>query len=101
MPLTNCKQCGKEIPFAICKCPSCNKEYKHRDWYPDQYQAFLCGKRVRVETTLGGYRGEGVVDRVVSSRFGRLALVPEISETTWWLTSDCQVVAETPGETHG
>lgn len=45
----------------------------HREMYPGQYTHPLCGKLVKLKGSLGkGFR----VERVVSSRFGLLA-IPE------------------------
>ena len=46
----------------------------HRELYPEQYVHVLCGKRVRTSTTPPG-KNEGVVERVVESRFGLLAIL--------------------------
>lgn len=61
----------------------------HKRRYPEQYSHPLCGKRVRVETH-AGVQGEGVVERVVNSRFGQLASVPDISTEVWWRVQDCK-----------
>lgn len=70
---------------------------EHRRLYPDQYQHPLCGKTVRVRK-----RGEpgasgnaaindvsGVVERVVSSRFGMLANLKGKADA-WWLLQDLE-----------
>lgn len=62
----------------------------HKRRYPEQYNHALCGKRVQVKTS-AGVQGEGIVERVVHSRFGQLAIVPEISTETWWSVLDCYI----------
>lgn len=71
---------------------------EHRRRYPEQYSHPLCGARVRVRTE-AGVQGEGVVERVVHSpRFGPLASVPSISETTFWRVQDCVRVEDGVGK---
>jgi hypothetical protein len=59
----------------------------HRELYPDQYTHPLVGRRVVVRTRAGG-RGEGVVERVVSTRFGLLAIL-DGDATQAWRVDDC------------
>ena len=67
----------------------------HRRRFPDQYNHPLCGKRVRVDTN-AVFQGAGVVERVVErvvkSRFGLLASVPDISTETFWRVQDCREI---------
>jgi hypothetical protein len=71
-PLRDCPDCGKPVQPISAKCPWCGRAFSHRDCYPEQYQHPLVGKRVRVSTRKG-HEEEGVVERVVSTRFGLLA----------------------------
>lgn len=63
----------------------------HKRCFPEQYSHPLCGKMVRVKTCAGD-QGSGVVERVVSSRFGMLANIPSISTEDWWRVQDCHEV---------
>ncbi len=48
----------------------------HRELHPEQYKHFLVGRFVTV--VVGGrILTTGVVERVVDSRFGRLAILPD------------------------
>lgn len=57
----------------------------HRERYPEQYEHPLVGRRVRVP----GTNVEGVVERVVDTRFGKLAV---IGGTNAWPVQKCEVV---------
>lgn len=46
---------------------------QHREMFPEQYEHPLCGKEVFVEGVQDPIRG--VVERVVGSRFGPLAIL--------------------------
>ena len=74
--------------------PSAPAGPSHRDLYPDQYVDPLCGLRVRVAnaTDDGGKPVEGTVERVVSSRFGALAILAEYGAARAWPTGDCTPV---------
>jgi len=68
----------------------------HRTMYPEQYAHPLCGKTVRTSTTPPG-KNEGVVERVVTSRFGPLAILegsdgPHDSGDIAYAVSDLEVV---------
>jgi hypothetical protein len=67
---------------------------RHRDLYPAQYAHPLCGLRVRVEnaTDDAGAPLCGIVERVVTSRFGRLAILAEYGAEQAWLASACRPV---------
>ncbi len=64
-----CPRCDEETPKISAACKVCGAARKHRDCYPEQYEHALVGKRVRVEKV--GL--DGVVLRVVSTRWGLLA----------------------------
>jgi len=54
----------------------------------------MVGKRVRVETH-AGVQGEGIVERVMGSRFGQLAHVEGVGEPdkfVAWRITDCKEV---------
>ena len=60
----------------------------HREAYPEQYAHELCGKRVTANNFVSF-----VVERVVSSRFGQLALVQGNCETAY-AVNNCKVVED-------
>jgi len=62
----------------------------HRQQYPEQYNHALCGKNVNVVTHAGS-QATGIVERVVTTRFGPLAILEGIDETAWAI-SDCKVL---------
>jgi len=62
----------------------------HRETYPEQYEHPLCGRRVRVVTG-AGFQTDGVVERVVSTRFGLLAHLEGEPRVAWAL-NDCTPV---------
>jgi hypothetical protein len=66
----------------------------HRDRYPAQYTHPLCGLRVRVEnaTDDAGAPVCGIVERVVPSQFGQLAILAEYGTDQTWLASACRPV---------
>ena len=57
----------------------------HRELYPGQYSHPLVGKRVRV------HGKEGVVERVVNSQFGQLAILKGGGNTAW-AVEDCKPI---------
>lgn len=59
----------------------------HRKLYPEQYVHELVGQQVTVSTK-GMVRIQGVVERVVSSRFGLLAIIAG-HEGKAWAVKDC------------
>ncbi len=59
----------------------------HRELYPDQYAHPLCGKRVRVKSD--DHEFEDVVERVVMSRFGELAILEGQPHTKAWSVRSC------------
>jgi hypothetical protein len=66
----------------------------HRDLYPAQYADPLCGLRVRVANSSddSGKPVEGIVERVVPSRFGPLAILAEYGAARAWPAADCKPV---------
>jgi hypothetical protein len=82
-----CSKCQAVIPRAAAVCHHCQQERTHRDCYPEQYQHSLVGKRVQVRTCTG-YETSGMVERVVTSRFGLVAFL-DGSNTQGWLLEDC------------
>jgi hypothetical protein len=61
----------------------------HRRAFPDQYRHPLVGKRVQVNT--GKFQTEGVVQRVVNSRFGQLAKLEDNTET-FYAVAHCKEI---------
>jgi hypothetical protein len=59
----------------------------HRESYPEQYNHPLCGKEVRIKTN----GTVGTVERVVDSRFGKLAILKGNSVTAW-LVDYCETL---------
>ena len=60
----------------------------HRELYPEQYTHPLVGQDVKVSTRAGA-RIEGIVERIVTSRFGLLAIIAGDQEGRAWAVSDC------------
>ena len=60
----------------------------HRKLYPEQYTHELVGKHVAV-TVKGKVHVEGVVERVVSTRFGLLAIITGEDPLKAWAVKDC------------
>ena len=60
----------------------------HRELYPKQYTHRLVGQNVKVSTK-GVLRVEGIVERVVSSRFGPLAIIAGDQKMRAWSLKDC------------
>jgi hypothetical protein len=85
-----CPKCNRPNPPAAARCCWCPYEFGHRDCYPDQYRHPLVGKRVKVRTRTS-HETEGVVERVVQTRFGPLAHLEGGGDTAW-LVSDCTPV---------
>jgi hypothetical protein len=67
-------------------------EKTHRELYPGQYEHPLCGRLVAV-VTAGRERARGVVERVVPSRFGPLALL-QGGPATAWPVAACRLAEE-------
>lgn len=63
----------------------------HRELYPQQYSHPLVGKRVKVSSAADPI--EGRVERVVSSRFGQLAILEGYGAEQAWQVSHCRVIA--------
>jgi hypothetical protein len=63
----NCPDCSRPIPRGVLECPGCQREFSHRDHYPEQYSHPLVGKLVNAGGT------ERIVVKVVTTRFGKLA----------------------------
>lgn len=63
----------------------------HQEKYPKQYSHALYGTMVRVVTHKGQLQKTGVVERVVQSRFGMLAILQGKDETGWRV-QDCKPV---------
>lgn len=62
----------------------------HRDLYPEQYAHPLVGKRVRVaDSTV-----EGVVERVVESRYGPLVILHAYPPDLAWSITKITVIEE-------
>ena len=66
----------------------------HRDLYPEQYTDPLCGLRVTVDGAVdaSGHPVEGTVERVVTTWFGRLAVLVEHGPSTAWAADRCRPV---------
>ena len=81
-----------ELNATLARIEEAQKEGRalsHREAYPEQYSDPLVGKTVRV-VTKGQERIRGRVERVVGSRFGKLAHI-EGDDKNFWSVSDCQV----------
>lgn len=83
-----CKACSGLTPRISARCRACNAERTHKDCYPEQYAHPLVGKRVRVNEG----EAEGVVVRVVGTRYGPLAHLDTGPQDLAYLLSDCEVV---------
>lgn len=66
-----------------------DEEDLHRETFPDQYTHPLVGTRVRVNDV------EGEVTRVITSRFGQLAIIDGDAKTAYPV-DQCETVAPTP-----
>jgi hypothetical protein len=66
----------------------------HRETYPEQYAHPRVGERVVVRRQDGTVAVRGVIERVVSSRFGPLALLEGQSPREAWALSACKVERE-------
>ena len=80
--------CGQQLPRISTRCPYCKKTRTHRECHPDQYTHPLCGKKVKVRTS-AGFTTEGVVERVVGTRWGPLAHLDNSGDTAYHV-SDCK-----------
>ena len=58
----------------------------HRELYPEQYTHPLVGKKVRSHGEVF------TVERVVGSRFGKIAIVPNTNPMRGYAVSDCKEV---------
>ena len=63
----------------------------HRDQYPEQYSHPLVGKKVHIKTC-SGFETEGVVLRVVSTRFGLLCHLDTGDQDTAYSIRDAAVI---------
>jgi len=67
----------------------------HRELYPEQYAHRLVGKKVKVVSVKdGSILSQGKVERVVSTRWGMLAKIADVSDTfdTFYAVQDCTLV---------
>ena len=69
--------------------PYLNKS--HRELYPGQYTHALVGKHVTVQIGVKKM-AEGIVERVVDTRFGKLAGIIGDKSGTFWSIKDCKTV---------
>ena len=62
----------------------------HRETYPEQYEHPLVGRQVVVDMGGDTILAAGKVERVVNSRFGKLAIIEGDKEGRAWATKDCK-----------
>ena len=65
----------------------------HREAYPEQYSHPRCGQQVRV-THEGEEVARGLIERVVFSRFGPLAILDSTGCEKAWSLGACEEVAQ-------
>jgi len=73
-------------------CPDCGAENSHRDIYPEQYDHPLVGRTVRAMWN-GKVVHEGVVERVMPSRFGQMAAFGNLHNLCYLVTNLEEVTA--------
>jgi hypothetical protein len=89
--LVKCGSCGAKIPRCIGRC-HCGALRSHRDCYPEQYSHPIVGKRVSLPGILvHGLPARGVVERVVPTRFGPLAILDSNPHAAY-LLSECREI---------
>jgi hypothetical protein len=85
-----CPECGHSNPVIAAECLKCRCRFLEHGCFSEQYQHPLVGKRIQVNTRTG-CMAEGVVERVVSSRFGLLACL-EGENGRAWAVNQCTPV---------
>lgn len=60
----------------------------HREMYPEQYQHALVGQHVTVDLH-GHIHARGIVERVLRTQFGMLAIVQHDQPGRAWAIKDC------------